>query len=78
MKSAKFGFVANGTVYTETVVHSAPAQFVDDAPYQIAIIDLDSGGGRITVRIAGDRVTIGDRVAFLESRNEIPFYRRTS
>ena len=40
-----------GTVYTETVVYSAPEQLMAEAPYQIAIIDLDSGG-RLTVRIA--------------------------
>ena len=26
------------TVYTETVVHAAPEQFVADAPYQLAIL----------------------------------------
>jgi uncharacterized OB-fold protein len=64
-----------GIVYTETVVHSAPAQFVADAPYQIAIVQLESGS-RITVRIAGERVEIGDPVEFLESRNDIPYYRK--
>jgi len=64
-----------GTVYTETVVHAAPEQFVADAPYQLAIVTLD-GGGRLTVRIAGDRVAIGDRVDFAEDRNGIAFYRK--
>ena len=30
-----------GTVYTETVVHSAPEAYVSEAPYQIAIIALE-------------------------------------
>jgi uncharacterized OB-fold protein len=64
-----------GVVYTETVVHSAPEAFVNDAPYQIAIVALDAGG-RITVRIEGDRVSIGDRVRFAGYRNEIPFFHK--
>lgn len=62
-----------GVVYTETVVYSAPEAFVNDAPYQIAIVALDAGG-RITARIDGDRVSIGDRVRFARYRNEIPFF----
>ena len=64
-----------GIVYTETVVHAAPEQFVADAPYQLAIVSLE-GGGRLTVRIAGERVQIGDAVEFLEDRNAVPFYRK--
>ena len=66
-----------GIVYTETVVHSAPAQFVADAPYQLAIVSLE-GGGRRTVRIRGERVKIGDAVEFAEDRNGIAFFRRSS
>ena len=65
-----------GTVYTETVVHAAPAQFLADAPYQLAIVSLD-GGGRRTVRILGERVTIGDAVEFAEDRNGVAFFRKT-
>lgn len=64
-----------GTVYTETVVHSAPEAFLGEAPYQLAIVELDAGG-RVTVRILADRVRIGDRVEFAEFRNEIPYYRK--
>ena len=39
----------SGVVYTETVVHAAPEQFVADAPYQLAIVSLEDGG-RLTVR----------------------------
>ena len=62
-----------GIVYTETVVHSAPEAFLKDAPYQIAIIILDTGW-RVTARILGERVAIGDRVTFVESRDGIPYY----
>jgi uncharacterized OB-fold protein len=64
-----------GTVYTDTVIFSAPEAFVNDAPYQIAIIDLDNGG-RLTARIHGDNVSIGDRVEFLEHRQGIPYFRK--
>lgn len=65
----------SGTVYTETVVWSPSEAFVNDAPYQLAIVSLDAGG-RITARIDGDRVAIGDAVDFVEHRNGIPFFRK--
>ena len=64
-----------GVVYTETVVHAAPAQFVADAPYQLAIVELE-GGERRTVRILGERVRIGDAVEFAEDRRGIAFFRK--
>jgi uncharacterized OB-fold protein len=64
-----------GTVYTETVVWSPPEAYVNDVPYQLAIVQLD-GGRRITGRVDGDRVHIGDRVSFAEFRNEVPFFRK--
>ena len=39
-----------GTVYTETVVYSPPEAYVNDVPYQLAIVELD-GGRRITGRV---------------------------
>ena len=63
----------NGTVYTETVVHSAPEQYVNEAPYQIAIIALEDGT-RLTGRIAGERVRIGDAVKLVEHRNQVPVF----
>ena len=66
-----------GTVYTETVVHSAPEAFVKDAPYQTAIVALDSGT-RVTGRILGDRVAIDDRVEQVEERGGVPFFRKAS
>jgi uncharacterized OB-fold protein len=64
-----------GTVYTETVVHAAPEQFAADAPYQLAIVSLNEGG-RITARISGQRVHIGDAVEWSEDRNGVPFFRK--
>jgi uncharacterized OB-fold protein len=63
-----------GVVYTETVVWSPPEAYVNDAPYQLAIIALDAGG-RLTARILGDRVHIGDRVVLAEYRAGVPYFR---
>jgi uncharacterized OB-fold protein len=64
----------NGTVYTETVVWSPPERYVNDAPYQIAIVDL--GDRRVTARILGERVAIGDRVEFVEERDGVGYFRK--
>ncbi len=64
-----------GVVYTETVVHSAPERYVAEAPYQIAIIALDSGR-RLTARILGERVGVDDRVEFIEFRSDVPCFRK--
>jgi uncharacterized OB-fold protein len=64
-----------GVVYTETVVHAAPEQFAAEAPYQLAIVTLD-GGGRVTARVAGDRVVIGDPVELAEEHDGVPFFRK--
>jgi uncharacterized OB-fold protein len=63
------------TVYTETVVHVAPPKFLADAPYQVAIIDLE-GGARTTVRIVGGRVVIGDSVERVETRDGVDYYKK--
>ena len=67
----------SGTVYTETVVYSPPEAYVNDVPYQLAIIQLENGR-RLTGRIDGERAQIGDRVSFAEFRNEVPFFRKTA
>jgi uncharacterized OB-fold protein len=62
-----------GVIYTETVVYAPPEQFAADAPYQLAIVTLEDGK-RLTARILGDRVAIGDDVELTETRNSIPFF----
>jgi len=73
--------VSPGTVYTETTVYSAPEAWVIEAPYQIAIIELDSGG-RVTARIRGGAVATGDRVEFIEpaatDSNPVPSFKKAS
>ena len=67
--------MSNGTVYTETVVYSPPEQYVNDVPYQLAIVQLEDGK-RITGRILGERVVIGENVRFVELRNEVPYFEK--
>lgn len=76
MRSPGLNDPGSGTVYTETVVYSPPEAYVDDVPYQLAIVSLDSGG-RVTGRVSGQRVQIGDRVRFAEFRNNVPFFTKS-
>jgi uncharacterized OB-fold protein len=64
-----------GVVYTETVIHSAPEKFVHEAPYQTVIVTLGDGS-RVTGRVDGARVEIDDRVAEVEIRAGVPFFRK--
>ncbi|HLY20171.1 MAG TPA: OB-fold domain-containing protein [Bryobacteraceae bacterium] len=64
-----------GTVYTETVIYSAAEAFAADVPFQTAIVALDSGR-RVTGRILGERVAIDDRVAQVEIRGGVPFFKK--
>jgi uncharacterized OB-fold protein len=65
-----------GAVYTETVVYLAPPAFEKDVPYQVAIVTLDSGE-RVTGRVEGARVSIDDRVLLTETRDGVPFFRKS-
>ncbi|HUB33189.1 MAG TPA: OB-fold domain-containing protein [Bryobacteraceae bacterium] len=67
----------SGRVYSETVIYSAPEAFVNEAPYQTAIVTLDDGG-RVTARIAGERVAIDDCVVEVEGRDDVPFFRKAA
>lgn len=52
-----------GTIYTYTEVRTPPDAFEEEAPYTIAVVELESGG-RLTGRVAADYddVAIGDPV----------------
>lgn len=65
-----------GVIYTETTVYAPPEQFAADAPYQLAIITLEDGK-RLTARILGGRVSIGDAVELAENRNGISFFHKS-
>ena len=64
-----------GTIYTETTIYAAPTQFVAEAPYQLVIVTLEDGK-RVTGRVAGEPVAIGDRVEVAEERAGVPFFRK--
>ena len=64
-----------GTIYTETTVYAPPEQFAADAPYQLVIVTLNDGK-RLTARILGGRVSIGDAVELAETRNNISFFHK--
>ena len=64
-----------GVVYTETVVHSPPAAYAHDAPYQLVIVTLESGQ-RVTARVRGERVAIGDPVKLVETVDGVPYFRK--
>jgi uncharacterized OB-fold protein len=65
-----------GTVYTETVVHAAAERFAAEAPFQVIIVDLD-GGGRLTARADGPRLSIGDAVTEVAASDRVPHFRKT-
>jgi uncharacterized OB-fold protein len=64
-----------GVVYTETLIHAAPQQFLNEAPYQLIIVTLDDGT-RVTGRVMEGRVSIDDRVEAVEQRNGVPYFRK--
>ena len=64
----------NGTVYSCTTLHAAAEAFEKDLPFQIAIVELE-GGPRLTARITGPRVDVGDNVSFVEQRDGVAFFR---
>lgn len=53
-----------GVVYSFTVVHRAPEAFAAEAPYVVALVDLEEAGARIMTRVLDppEAVTIGARL----------------
>jgi uncharacterized OB-fold protein len=65
-----------GTVYTETLIHAAPREFVAEAPYQLVIVTLEDGTRRTGRVVPDGRVAIGDRVELAEEKNGVPYFRK--
>ncbi|MDZ7587501.1 MAG: OB-fold domain-containing protein [Patescibacteria group bacterium] len=71
MKNNEFGFSGKGKIYSWTRVERdhAPAEFVDLAPYYVALVDLDEGP-RVTAMLSDldtdlpidERIKIGQKV----------------
>lgn len=71
--------MSGGIVYTETLVHSAPEQFINEAPYQLVIVTLETTANKVTGRMnPPDRVVIGDRVEFDHDRNGTPYFKKST
>lgn len=62
-----------GTIYSETTLYAAAEPFEKELPFQIAIIEL-AGGVRLTARIRGPKVQIGDTVSEVEERNGVYYF----
>ena len=48
-----------GTLYSQTRVHAAASAFAHDAPYRLALVDLDEGL-RVATKLIGDQETALD------------------
>ena len=71
-----------GKIFTYTVIHTPPQQFVDQAPYAIGIVELDDGV-KITAQVVdmdfddlkvGQRVRIEFRMIFEQGESGILCY----
>lgn len=63
LKSQQVQFSGGGTIYSYTVVQSPAEEFEFQAPYYLAMIQLDEGP-RIVAQLTDvdDEIAIGDRV----------------
>jgi uncharacterized OB-fold protein len=67
-----------GSVYSFTVVHRAPPGFADDAPYAVALVDLEEGVRLMTrlVDAAPDEVEVGLAVEVtIQGEPALPYFR---
>ena len=68
-----------GEVFTSTTVHVAPVAFADDAPYDVALVDV--GDARLMAHLS-DPVEIGDSVELSgvvgQEKNIGPLFSRTT
>jgi uncharacterized OB-fold protein len=72
-ESEEIDLSGQGTVYSHTTLHAAAEIFEKDLPFQIAIVQLD-GGPRLTARIEGDRVEIGDPVHLIRQTDGVSYF----
>lgn len=64
-----------GTVYSFTVIHIAPAEFAHLAPYTVALVQLKDSTAKLTVRIQ-ESVQIGDLVQLEEIKDGTYIYQK--
>lgn len=66
-----------GKVVSWTTIRRAPERFRDEAPYEICVVDLDSGQ-RVTGRLTPTQgIQIGARVGALSTRGSTPVFQIT-
>lgn len=64
-----------GTVYSFTVIHIAPAEYAHLAPYTVALVQLKDSTAKLTVRIQ-EKVQIGDLVQLDEMKDGTYIYQK--
>jgi len=62
-----------GRIYSCTMLHAAAQPFEKDLPFQIAIVELEDGI-RLTARITGPTVAIGDAVKLVDQQNGVHYF----
>jgi|SRR5699024_7708639 len=67
-------FPNNGEVYSYTTIHVAPPEFVQYAPYNVALISL-TNNVKVTAFIQ-EEITIGDQVQWKENRDQAYIFER--
>ena len=65
-----------GTVYTETVVFSPPEAYVNDVPYQLAIVELEDGTKTTGAHRRRARLRLATACTFVEIRNDVPYFQK--
>lgn len=66
-----------GSVYSFTKIHIAPAEFAHIAPYNVVLVDLDEADTKVTTRIEED-VAIGDKVTLDRIEDGAYVYKKIS
>ena len=67
--------IISKSIYQLVLLHDDKTGAVSERE-GLVIVALEDGK-RLTARILGDRVAIGDAVALAETRNGIPFFHKT-
>lgn len=62
-----------GTVYSLTTVHVPPTEFQNEAPYTLAVIQLQDANIKLTARVKSN-VEIGNQVQFDTYENGIYYF----
>jgi uncharacterized OB-fold protein len=61
-----------GAIYSFSTIHISSAEFQQDAPYTVIVVELENGL-KVTGRIKGEAV-IGERVQVREKVNDIYYF----